>query len=52
MGTILLLVFIPEHASLWNKFPLWYHVTFLASLIPLCMVGGRLAGNDKASTVK
>src|SRR5262245_66680077 len=43
-GTILLLVFIPEHISLWNKFPLWYHLTFFASLIPVSMVGGRLAG--------
>jgi hypothetical protein len=43
-GALLLLIFIPEHISLWNKFPIWYHLTFLASLVPLAVVGGRIAG--------
>src|SRR5215813_13858245 len=34
-GSVLLAVFIPEHVTLWNKFPIWYHLTFLGSLIPL-----------------
>src|SRR5262249_51296342 len=42
-GAVLLVVFIPEHISLWNKFPLWYHLTFLLSLVPLCALGGRLS---------
>jgi hypothetical protein len=43
-GAVLLLVFIPEHISLWDKFPIWYHLTFLASLVPLAVAGGRIAG--------
>jgi uncharacterized membrane protein YqgA involved in biofilm formation len=39
-GLLLLLVFIPQHVKLWDKFPLWYHLTFLLSLVPLTYVGG------------
>jgi hypothetical protein len=46
-GGLLLLIFIPEHISLWNKFPIWYHLTFLTSLIPLAVVGGRLASSSR-----
>ena len=42
-GALLLLIFIPEHINLWNKFPVWYHLTFLTTLVPLALVGGRLA---------
>jgi len=41
-GALLLLIFIPEHISLWDKFPIWYHLTFLTSLPPLAIVGGRV----------
>ena len=39
---ILLLVFVPAHYNLWTKFPLWYHVTFLGSLILLTWIGAKL----------
>ena len=39
-GAVLLCAFIPEHISLWDKFPVWYHLTFLSSLVPLAYVGG------------
>ena len=42
-GVILLIVFIPQHAMLWDKFPIWYHLSFLLSLVPLTYVGNRLA---------
>ena len=42
-GVLLLVAFIPEHISLWEKFPVWYHLTFLLSLIPLTFAGGRMA---------
>src|SRR5262245_3909225 len=46
-GVLLLLAFIPQHISLWDKFPVWYHLTFLASLVPLTFAGGKLtAGLD------
>ena len=33
LGIVLLLCFIPIHYGLWNKFPVWYHAYFLASLV-------------------
>lgn len=39
-GILLLLAFIPEHVTLWQKFPVWYHLTFLLSLVPLAYLGG------------
>ena len=42
-GVVLLLVFIPQHITLWEKFPVWYHLTFLLSLVPLAVVGGKIA---------
>ena len=41
-GTILLLLFIPVHYSIWDRFPIWYHLTFLISLPILSAVGGQL----------
>jgi hypothetical protein len=42
-GVILLVGFIPVHFMLWDKFPVWYHLTFLVSLLPLTYMGGRIA---------
>lgn len=44
-GVIALLVFIPQHAMLWAKFPIWYHAVFLLSLVPLTYVGSVIASN-------
>jgi len=41
-GVVLFLAFIPEHISLWEKFPVWYHLTFLVSLVPLSYLGGAI----------
>jgi hypothetical protein len=41
-GIVLLGLFIPGHYLLWNKFPIWYHLTFLASLLPLTLLGAAL----------
>jgi hypothetical protein len=42
-GALLLVVFIPVHIMLWDKFPVWYHLTFLGSLVPLTYAGGKVA---------
>jgi hypothetical protein len=39
-GLLLLAAFIPQHIMLWEKFPIWYHLTFLFSLVPLTYLGG------------
>ena len=41
-GVILLILFLPVHYGLWDKFPIWYHLTFLASLPLLGWAGGTL----------
>ena len=42
-GVLLLAGFVPYHFTIWNNFPVWYHLTFLVSLPLLSVVGGRLA---------
>jgi hypothetical protein len=27
---------------IWDKFPVWYHLTFLLSLVPLTLLGAVL----------
>src|SRR5262249_30734360 len=41
-GLIALVVFVPEHLRLWHVFPVWYHLTFLSSLVPLYLFGAML----------
>ena len=41
-GVLLLVAFIPQHIALWSTFPIWYHFTFLVSLVPLTYLGGRI----------
>jgi hypothetical protein len=48
-GIILLAVFIPQHIALWHTFPIWYHLTFLLSLVALTYLGG-LQGLQKANS--
>src|SRR5262245_36947520 len=42
-GLILLALFIPQHVMLWARFPIWYHLAFLLSLVPLTWAGGAIA---------
>ena len=42
-GIVLLGLFIPGHYRIWDKFPVWYHLTFLVSLLPLTLLGATLA---------
>jgi ABC-type dipeptide/oligopeptide/nickel transport system permease component len=43
-GIILLVLFIPEHVMIWDKFPIWYHLWFLTTLVPLTYLGNVIAG--------
>lgn len=47
VGVVLLVAFIPVHINLWSKFPVWYHLTFLLTLIPLSILGGKLGMSRK-----
>jgi hypothetical protein len=46
---LLLALFLPVHVGLWDKFPVWYHIVFLGSLVPLVVLGARLPGLRGAS---
>ena len=41
LGFVLLALFVPVHISLWQKFPVWYHLFFLASLPLVSYVVGK-----------
>ena len=41
-GLLLLVAFVPQHIMLWEKFPVWYHLVFLVSLVPLAYLGGQV----------
>jgi hypothetical protein len=42
LGAIILAPFIPVHVQLWAKFPVWYHLVFLGTLVPLVVLGAAL----------
>jgi hypothetical protein len=46
---LLLALFVPVHVGLWAKFPLWYHIFFLGSLVPLVVLGVKLLGSPGRS---
>ncbi len=43
VGAMLLAAFIPMHVAVWDLFPVWYHLTFLVTLVPLMLLGSLLA---------
>ncbi|MGH6887651.1 MAG: hypothetical protein ACREHF_00380 [Rhizomicrobium sp.] len=42
VGAIILALFLPSHIYLWHRFPIWYHLTFLLTLVPLVALGAHL----------
>ena len=50
LGIILVVSFIPQHIKLWHDFPVWYHAYFLLTLIPLCILGGRIGSRLASRT--
>jgi len=42
MAVLLLLTGIGVQISVWSLMPVWYHLAFLALIVPVCMVGARL----------
>jgi hypothetical protein len=42
LAGVLLAIFIPIHYSLWEKFPAWYHVVFLGSLVLIPLLAAAL----------
>ncbi|HWA90618.1 MAG TPA: hypothetical protein VG889_11315 [Rhizomicrobium sp.] len=51
MGLVLLAVFVPFHLSIWEKFPVWYHLFFLISLPVVSVVVGMMTRNAREPAV-
>lgn len=43
LGGILLAVGVAVEAANWKVMPVWYHLSFLALLVPVTLLGGLLA---------
>jgi len=41
-GAIVLCMFLPVHVQIWNKLPVWYHLTFLLTIVPLFLLGASI----------
>ncbi len=50
LGIALVVAFLPIHARLWSSFPVWYHLVFLGTLLPLVVLGSRLAARPGTLT--
>jgi hypothetical protein len=48
LGALILAMFLPVHYSLWNKFPVWYHLLFLVTIVPLVMSGAWIGARRTA----
>ena len=42
VGSVVLAMFAPWHIANWSRFPAWYHLTFLLTIIPAVLVGALL----------
>ncbi len=43
VGIVVLAMFLPVHIAIWSKFPVWYHLTFLLTILPAVLMGALLA---------
>jgi len=50
VGSVVLAIFVPAHIAIWSKFPAWYHLTFLLTIIPAVLVGALLPTPGRART--
>jgi hypothetical protein len=51
-GAFLVAMFLPVHYTLWNKFPMWYHLTFLLTIVPLVVAGAQVGARKTASVAE
>jgi hypothetical protein len=53
VGSVVLAMFVPVHVAIWSEFPVWYHLTFLLTIIPAMLVGALLPplGNKHVNEV-
>jgi hypothetical protein len=46
-GVIIFCLFLPVHLKIWDKFPVWYHLTFLLTIVPLFVLGASIRLNRR-----
>ena len=49
-GAMLLAVGIAVQVSYWDVMPVWWHLLFLASIVPFTLLGARFKGGPGGST--
>ena len=42
VGGVVLAMFLPAHVMIWSRLPVWYHLAFLLTIVPLVVAGARL----------
>jgi hypothetical protein len=42
VGSVVLAMFLPVHIAIWSKFPAWYHLTFLLTIVPAVLAGALI----------
>ena len=48
LGLVLLAGGIAVQIQYWDRMPVWYHLSFLALLLPATVLGGRLRSTSRA----
>jgi hypothetical protein len=49
VGSVVLGIFLPVHIAIWNRLPVWYHLTFLLTIIPAVLAGAQLSSGRNKS---
>ncbi len=52
LGIALLVAFVPIHVRLWSSFPVWYHLLFLGTILPLVILGARRAPRPRMAEAR
>jgi hypothetical protein len=52
VGIVVLATFLPVHIAIWSRFPAWYHLTFLLTIIPAVLAGALLQRSGKRAATK
>ncbi|WP_158820511.1 hypothetical protein [Granulicella sp. S156] len=52
VGGVVLAMFLPVHISIWSRFPVWYHLSFLLTIVPGVLAGALLVRRAKRSVAQ
>lgn len=43
---------VADHYIVWDQFPIWYHLIYLAYVAPLALIGGKLVERASGAAMK